>query len=78
MTGGFSFMENQIDLSHILNPEPHPLKQQLRDMGIPIAAAARYADRSYQRILDQLNGRDRVTERTEAKLKELIQLVKAA
>ena len=69
-------MQNQIDLSRILKPDPHPLKQQLKDMGISIAAAARYAERSYQRILDQLNGRDRLTERTHTKIIELMDIVK--
>lgn len=67
---------HQNNISQILNPEPHPLKKELKDNGISIAAAARYADRSYQRILDQLNGRDKPTERAERKLRELLELVK--
>jgi hypothetical protein len=71
-------MSNQINLSQILNPEPHPLKQQLSDLGIPIAAAARFCDRSYQRILDQLNRKDRLTQRTQEKIEELITMVRGA
>jgi hypothetical protein len=41
---------NQTDIFQILNPQSHPLKQELKDNRISIAAAARYADRSYQRI----------------------------
>lgn len=67
---------SNLDLSKILNIEPHPLKQELADNGISVNSAALFIGRSYSHTLNQLNGRHRLMPDTEAKIRELIALVK--
>lgn len=48
---------NQTDLSKILNPQPHPIKKELQDLGISPHMAANYVGRTYQHVLHQLTGK---------------------
>jgi hypothetical protein len=67
---------SNLDLSKILNIEPHPLKKQLADNGISVNSAAIFMVRSYSHTLNQLNGKHRMMPESEAKITELIELVK--
>jgi hypothetical protein len=59
-----------------IRPKPTPYKQQLRELGISIGAVANYIGLTYPYVMNQINGVYPMTERTEAKVKELIELVK--
>jgi hypothetical protein len=61
-----------------IKPKPHPLKAQLKEMGITIGAAARFAELSYPYVLSMLSGSHRMTGRTERKIQELISIVMAS
>ena len=65
---------NQDFLTQI-RPKPTPYKQQLRDLSISGGAVANYVGLTYPYVMNMLNGVYPMTERTEAKIEELIQLV---
>ena len=58
-----------------IRPVPSPYKKKLRRLGISAGAVAQYVGLTYPYILNQLNGAHPMTERTEAKIKELIEQV---
>ena len=65
----------QQDFLTKIRPKPSPYKRRLRELGISGGAAANYVDLTYPYVMNMLNGVYPMTERTEAKLKKLIQLV---
>jgi hypothetical protein len=58
-----------------LKPKVSPLKKELLDLGISVAVAARYVNRSYTYLINQLNGLQRLQPHTEKKLRQLIETV---
>jgi hypothetical protein len=70
-------MSNQKDFLIQIRPKPTPYKQQLRELGISVGAAANYIGLTYPYVMNQINGVYPMTESTEAKIKELIQLAKS-
>lgn len=59
-----------------IHPKPSPYKEELRLLNITAGAVAQYVGLSYPYILNMLNGAHPMTERTEAKIRELIQQVR--
>ena len=61
-----------------IRPKPHPYKFQLLKLGVSVGATAVYVDRVYPYVMNMLNGVYPMTARTERKIKELIEKVKAS
>lgn len=60
-----------------IRPTPSPYKKQLRRLGISAGAVAQFVGLTYPYILNQLNGAHPMTERTETKIRELIEQVRS-
>ena len=58
-----------------IRPKPSPYKEKLRRRNITAGAAAQFIGLSYPYVLNMLNGAHPMTERTEAKIKELLNIV---
>jgi hypothetical protein len=59
-----------------IRPKPSPYKQQLRELSISGGAVANYVGLTYPYVMNMLNGAYHMTERTQTKIIELMDLVK--
>ena len=60
-------------IQEILNPQPSKYKQIFcGTYGLPVTAIARYSGFSYQHTMNVLNGNAALTDRVEAKFKDLL------
>ena len=59
-----------------IRPQPTPYRQELKDLNVTVGAEAQFISRTYVHTLNMLNGVENIKPEIQAKIKELIQLVK--